>query len=333
MAWINAECEAIVRHCCSTPNGMSPVFDEGIISSDAIPAGAHLVALGRILDAAPPETEALPNCLRVVQESSVAVLRTILLERAGDPPLGDPRPTLIEAWYALMTALAKRSSRVSIHALADILTRSCCAGLCLILRNAIPVEDNTDIGDGMMMDGPQTLALLDFLTHFISLGSTVFSRVGEELGAKLRLSSDVGPGNSAVLGAAAIAASLLRAASGSLPPWTIEDIPKVVASLYGACGGQTSSFEPVLQQSLCLRLDRSAAPFGFLQPGELLAGVFLEKMPPQAKDEFLRSFLESCGRNDWRRVKALTKQACGGKKKAVAFKLKPSKTRWEFDRL
>ena len=75
--------------------------------------------------------------------------------------------------------------------------------------------------------------------------------------------------------------------------------------------------------------------FGGLISGQLLSGRYFESLTTQAKSVFVneaKQLAATGGVANWRRLKGLIKQACGGKKKDTDFNQKPSPTRWEFDR-
>jgi hypothetical protein len=87
---------------------------------------------------------------------------------------------------------------------------------------------------------------------------------------------------------------------------------------------------------MSLRLDPSVQQFGGVKPGKLLAGPFFENLPTQAVDRFVEEAIALCrsdNASSWRRFKVAVKQICGGKKKDTDFQLKPSYTRWDFDRI
>ena len=80
----------------------------------------------------------------------------------------------------------------------------------------------------------------------------------------------------------------------------------------------------------------AAASFGGLMPGKLLSGRYFESLRSEAKDKFVQEAMALAGTDDvasWRRLKVLIKAACGGKKKDSGFQLKPSLTKWDFDRV
>jgi hypothetical protein len=90
-----------------------------------------------------------------------------------------------------------------------------------------------------------------------------------------------------------------------------------------------------------LRFHKNAATcskgglFG-LNPGELLSGRYFEGMSTQAKVMFVNEAKQLAGTGggaNWRRLKGLIKQACGGKKKDTDFNQKPSPTCWDFVRI
>lgn len=118
---------------------------------------------------------------------------------------------------------------------------------------------------------------------------------------------------------------LFRSLSGALPPWAIEGIPGLFASLFAAFGRDGRTFCRVVTLSLDVRAPEG---FGGGGPGGKLAGPLLDAMSDRAREEFLAK-----RRRGVERLKTAVKKLCGGKKKASNFSLKPSCTRWDCDRL
>lgn len=180
------------------------------------------------------------------------------------------------------------------------------------------------------MDGPHALAMLDFQHIAYSQGRTVLDLVAPAVAS--RVSSELGEMDDPFLrGAAIIGASLLKATSGALPPWSVELMPAVFSGLFVACGKDLQMFGRILEKSMQVRF---AAPSN--AGSCLIAGKVIEGLSEQAKLAFVQQSLEAIGNDNeggWRRFKVLVKQACGGKKKAYGFSLKPSPTSWDCDRL
>ena len=116
--------------------------------------------------------------------------------------------------------------------------------------------------------------------------------------------------DTSLIGGALISATLLRGASGGLPPWTIEHIPGILRSMHEACGGM-DDFCIALQAGGDLRLK---AAFLDIAPGKKPAGFFFDHMKPKAREDFLQKVREICQKKDsnqWRLLKVLLKANCG----------------------
>jgi hypothetical protein len=81
---------------------------------------------------------------------------------------------------------------------------------------------------------------------------------------------------------------------------------------------------------------QASTPFGRVQPGDLFSGKMFAQFSEKAKITFIADVTKLCEKDDnasWRRMKAIVKQACGGKKKETDFGQKPALTRWDFTRI
>jgi len=185
-----------------------------------------------------------------------------------------------------------------------------------------------DVQRGMSSDGPQTLAISDFIAEAMLLGPSILAGSISALSAHIQLNC----GNEVpaeVLGAAAISASILRAISGATPPWVVEDTPVLFKSMYVALGSNPDLFIQTLGVSTKLE---TMTAVGGLRAGEKLSGRYLD-----ASDSHINSFLskasETVAKNDWKKMKVVLKSATGGKKKESGFNLKPHYCNWECERV
>jgi hypothetical protein len=193
---------------------------------------------------------------------------------------------------------------------------------------------------GMSLDGPQTLALTEFLESFFGLGPAMFQILANELLGRIPV--DLGTiqkwsNDQQVHGMSIVGAALFRGAQGALPPWAVESIPEVYSAFFFALDKDPERFGLVLRASMDLRLQTSVDRFGGVMSGQLLSGGSFETMAEAAKATFITQAVDLSRKDNkesWRRLKAVVKQACGGKKKEADFGQKPSPTKWaEYDRL
>lgn len=214
----------------------------------------------------------------------------------------------------------------------QLISDSCCGAVTLILYPLLQKDASKQVHNkkGMDMDGPQTLAVMEFFENIFLMESGALHIVTHQLQLRFQAKLDNQNSDASFLGIATLVAILFRAASGSLPPWTIEGFPSTFAALYKGCGRSTDVFVKVVGAAMKIKL--SSGPYA----GSVLAGRFFETMKEVNQHNFLRNAAEIASKDTddgWRRFKTLLKQAAGGKKKASGFSQKPSPSSWDCDRL
>jgi hypothetical protein len=368
-SFVQAECEAIQRQCAAGRCSTSSIFCDEIVSEDAVPAGVFVrvfsevfrtqfaAASTRITSAARTLNGGLgsPSVIEQIQFTNAinglyackdTVLTTVMLECQEPDSNGfvDPRPTLLEAWLLAMIDLMKLEGQVGLdHQITTLLTDTCVAVISLLFYPTLTrPEDRTD-DPGMSFDGPQSLALTSFFSHCFALpiGHAILEAACHSLSSRIPV--DFGPhaqsasADARVASIAIVGAAFFRAVQGGLPPWAVESIPEVYSAFYKALGQDATVFGRVLYLSMEIRFPSNATTrVGGLQPGKLLSGRHFESLGQQNKEKLIQDAVSLANTNDtasWRRLKVLIKAACGGKKKDAGFQLKPSPTRWDFDRL
>lgn len=361
MACVNAECNAIQRQCMNGPTSTSITFTEEIVSPESIPAGLMVKALADIVELSfssnvqhnyPPP---FLTCLRTLTMIKDSVLSTLLLT-CPDPQchsgaFTDPRPTVAEAWFQAMIALAayKSTNQLSTGtndpSEADVLLMDTfVAIISLLFYSSLGKTTNDRAKDhGMSLDGPHGLAIMSFFISYFRLQPRMLQWVGERLRATVPVnvtSIANTDEDSKFVGISIIGAALFRACQGALPPWAIESIPEVYSAIFeSGFGSDVEAFGRWMHLSMELRLYISKDEnivFCGLSSGQLLSGRYFETLSTQAKSVFVneaKQLAASGGGANWRRLKGLIKQACGGKKKDTDFNQKPSPTRWDFDRV
>lgn len=328
-----AECDAIVVQCQAGCSSNSSIFNDEVISTETLPAGAFLMILTERVE----QCKELPlSYLRTVAEISGPVLHALthVCPPPSSPSVVDARSTLCEAWFLLMCSVLDHtksgvgtSEQLSLR--NRVIAETLCATILLILYPEDPTKPSDTVG--MSMGGPQTLALMDFFENTFSIGPESLHEIARTLPSRFQIDM---PGTDPTLqGMAIVGAILFRAISGGLPPWAIERIPATYAALFNGCGKDVEVFGQVLRASMYIRLTAAVAS---VKPGSCIAGRFFEAMKENAQQEFLQKATEIAVTDTaeaWKRYKTLLKQASGGKKKASGFQLKPSPTSWDCDRL
>jgi hypothetical protein len=344
---IKSECDAIHRQCASGPESISNIFRNEIISPEAVPAGLFVRVLSDILHATIENRTDLSNaqnCVAALHGNRIHILSSILLV-CSDPSSNmfcDPRPALTEAWLIAIThliAATKTSSAVAVGIVAEIFCDTALAVFALLLYPTVGKRKDDRWADpGQSLDGPQSLALTDFLAAFFSLGPDMLQRVASNLAEQVPvvIAAERHSFDSLTKGAAIAGATLFRAVQGGLPPWAVESVPDVFSNFYLSFNRSPEGFGRIIRLSMTIRLDPTAPKFGGVEPGGLLSGPCFDALSTEDIDHFVEDAMNMCRDDDnssWRRFKVAVKRICGGKKKDTDFQLKPAYTRWDFDRM
>lgn len=334
-ALICAECNAVTSHNVSYPQPViSSIFHTSVISDEVIPSGAFLIVIRDTIDdvmtrastlSSDQIQKAMSDCISTLfgcLQSVFGALQSCF--SSVNISWEDPRSSIAEAWFLTMTCILKAHNKFQIVAneqMRDLLKHSFNLFIHLVMSKTIEKEyiTNNDSDGSMSVDGPQSLAILEFLEFALKtkdIGPTIFALIASNFQNDVNLDVEsVGSGvNAALVGGALISASLFRAASGGLPPWTIEYVPDIFSSLFEACGG-VQAFCRVIQGGTDLRVKQTSnSTFGVVCPGKKVAGYFFDQMKPKARDEFLQKTMEICQNDDggkWRTFKVLLKANCG----------------------
>lgn len=313
----------------------------------------------------------LSNCIETLYRCKGSVLSVVLLvfpAPVHDDDV-DPRCTLTEAWLAAMINLArvyklrKGSNNNDDARSEEIMLESFVAGVVLLLY---PTLNKTRCNDpGMSLDGPHSLALLNFFTIYLELGPTnttsssncgnmgLLERAAVQVATRMPAVTGIATTDvttatfdnhpisdaSTRVGLALIGAAFFRAVQGAMPPWAVEFVPPLYGALFVALGSDSSMFGLVLRDAMEIRLSivqQPPPPQQFIVgvvPGQLFSGRFFESMSTTAKESFLEQTVELAHTANWRKLKQTVKAVCGGKKKETSFQQKPAFTKWEFDRI
>jgi len=344
-ALIKAECEAAAAQCGQGPHSGSTLFIENIVGEEMIHSGAYIMLIGEYLKhlssskhmTVEDQVELCRRCVQTLRHSAPVVASILLHDSPEAINHVDPRPTLAEAWFLTMKTLAsvcRHNEQINSSLVADnvqiLFGESVSLAMLFIFMKDIGGKKRPapDMQRGMSPDGPQTLAISDFISESMLLGPSILTASFSAISAHIQLNY----GNTfpvEVLGAAVISASLLRAISGATPPWVVEDTPILFQSIYSSLGSNLDLFIHTLGVST---KHETLTDFGALRAGEKLCGRYLD-----ASDSHIISFLtkarECAAKNDWKKMKVVLKSATGGKKKESGFNLKPHYSSWECERV
>ena len=341
-----AECEAIHIQCQAGKDASSSLFVDELVSEENIPTGLFVKVIGEYIDRVHSnkgEASAVQNCIAALHKSKPYVLSTITLSCPDPSGFIDPRPVLTEAWFLSMNSVINvvQDSQIDqAHMARELIVETCAVAVTLLFCPSMgKTREERSRSPVMSLEGPQTLALHDYLCSCFRLGPQMLQDIARELQKRVPIDTEAANvicADADRQSAAIIGSALFRAAQGGLPPWAVESAPAVYASLYVAFGKDVHAFCQMLQLALELRLSRSVQSFGSFQSGQLLAGPLFEGIKDSAKTSFLQQAMENCRKDDqagWKRMKVLVKQISGGKKSNTDFTQKPSPTKFEFDRL
>mmetsp|Transcript_27547 Transcript_27547/g.59322 ORF Transcript_27547/g.59322 Transcript_27547/m.59322 type:complete len:1400 (+) Transcript_27547:106-4305(+) len=341
------ECETVMIQCSAGPTSPSKIFNEVIISEETIPPGIFIRVVVETLDKAfstqTPISE-MRNTLHVLYATRHAVLHTLISECSMPVQKGsfeDPRPVIAETWILCMNRISTAAADQGgidaqeaigvgvLSVIKQLLADTFVAVISLLLYSSLEKTQEKRANDpGMSLDGPQGLVMMDFFVAYFNLGNSMIQFAAKELIATVPV--DVGNDPDAA-GMAIIGAALFRGSQGGLPPWAVESTPTVYSSLFKALNNNVDNFGLMLQISMNVRLVENQR-FGSVRGGSLLSGKFFEKMNDKSKLSFIDQAKDHAKNNttaSWRRLKALIKQACGGKKKDTDFKQRPALTSWD----
>jgi hypothetical protein len=363
-ALISAECTSIVDHCAAVQRGEHPtIFVESIVGEEMLAAGAFLMVLAEALIHTPPEGvsangrpgeyyNAIVKSLCECCEVTLSCITTPFSPTDDMQHFVDPRCTIMEAWYLCMDELAKaslifRNAGLDTQTMDWMLSQSLALSVLLVRRKHITRKgpETADLSlQGLSLDGPQTLAMLNFMESALKLGPGILVNSMEPLRFAILVDESTITsvlGQEDEYGGALLCASFFRAMSGAVPPWAIECMPGLFASLFrGACQNDASKFLRMLRQSFTVRTMVSTEQQGGANAdgnsiSTHLAGPFVATITSGATVEFVANAQQAAEKNTmdgWKKFKTGVKKICGGKKKDT-FSLKPGFTSWDCDRL
>ena len=295
-ALLNAEICAALLQCNQGPLSGSNIFIDHVIGEEMLNAGAYLIvvreSLCRIASTFDPSLEnrmiGFQQCL-IILSNSVSSITQLLLSQSPEATLHtDPRPTIAEAWFQTIASLIsvcntdKFKHCDTSDSIEEIIGASLFICVALILTKDLgnKVSPPPEIQRGMSLDGPQTLAMMEFMSDAILLGPGILVSTSRIFASQFKFEQYAQDAN---LGGSIVAAGLLRAASGALPPWAVELTPIIFRSLFEAFGGDCDNFIRSLE--LSTKLESS---------GEVFAGRYFENVSSVHISSFLSKTREAC---------------------------------------
>ena len=338
--FVKIECSAIHVQCAAGPASASSIFTEELVEPESVPAGIWLKLLGDRLNTLVQSNEQSGKTfVSVLHAVRGDVISSFLLPCPEPEPhcFLDPRTSTMEAYLFTVVEVSRGgySTTEGIHIFNDTMVAIV---RLLLFKNLGKTHDERQKEAGLSLDGPQSLAISEFLSSTLKLGSPVL----EAMATATAYSISVYFGDSRqhedirLCGLGIICSVLFRAANGALPPWAVEKFPEIFKALFFALGKDRSSFERTLAAGLSVRLSPGQHGLHGVSAGGLLAGKVFESLSQHVIDQFIRDASEIARKDDansWRRMKVLVKQVCGGKKKESDFGQKPALTCWDFERI
>jgi len=341
-ALIKAECEAAAVQSNRGPQSGSNIFSDCVIGEEMLHAGAYIVLIRECLDRIGKEEgqmekhmEECRRCLSVLKEVSPLVMPLMLHHSPEATSHVDPRPTIAEAWFLTMTSLVSICKKHN-HIASSLVKDDMESFMGESLSVTVSLSFLKDLGSressspatqkGMSLDGPHTLAMNGFTSECMIAGPRILTKMGRSIVSIVQVNHIFDQSN---IGVIILAASLLRAVSGALPPWSVEDTPTLAQSMYLAMHSDPDAFIEIFSAATKVT---ASANFGAIKSGELLAGRYLD-VSNKHIESFLHQSKEVCIKGNWKKLKVILKATCGGKKKDSGFNLKPQFTSWECDRI
>eukprot|EP00934_Nitzschia_sp_Nitz4_P002126 Nitzschia sp. Nitz4//scaffold34_size148208//140021//144097//NITZ4_002999-RA/size148208-processed-gene-0.27-mRNA-1//1//CDS//3329548852//2126//frame0 len=344
--WTREECNAALAQCALGPRSSSSVFCDELISEEVVPAGIFIQVVLEVLSRGYGRgipLVAMPNCISILSECKHAVLQAVGSTCPNPFEKGsfcDPRPTIAEAWILVTSKLIE--GQESLHhnpelarTVHQLVVETCLTCVGVLFYPSLGKTQETRANDpGFTVDGPHMLVMMDFLPRYFCLGPSMIQSAALELINRIPVEMNSVRGHTTdpcAVGIAIIAAAIFRAAQGGLPPWAVESVPALFSSLYIAIDKSPDNFTTVVKTAMTIRLSEVSG-FGGVKPGELLSGRFFDSMGAKAKGTFIEQAVEIARADtqaSWKRLKALVKQACGGKKKDTDFGQRPGLTKYD----
>ena len=295
------------------------------MSEEVLPAGIFINSIREIivkLRSANLDQQlvhgAVSSCLTVLSSTKHSVFSALGTQTTTElSAWEDPRPTVFEAWLLAMSELINICFEVGCHDNQHLKQLgSETLALCIQILMSKRVEKEKVVPGQMeclSLDGPQTLAMVDFFERSIQVfGYTIFSETATLLHDQMQLEVlPSGTNDPSLIGGGIITASIYRAASGAVPPWAIEYVPSILKSLFHACG-ERDPFLAILFTGAEISL-KEGHSYGVIS-GSKLGGYYYDTLKPKAKEEFIKKAQEICACDDntkWRKLKALVKAVCG----------------------
>ena len=347
-ALINAECKAVVSYCTRNQDVCSSIFHELVVSEEVCAAGSFIITIRDGITAMRSRISSDGLEASAINVGIASFISSLLgCKDAVFSAIGshtnielseweDPRPTIFEAWLLSVNELIKVAFEGGCQeeaTLVQLVSETLVVSIQVLLHKRVDKEKSLPGGvEYVSMDGPHTLALVEFLELAFKCGPCILANTASLITSQIHLDSlPTGANNSSLIGGGIIVAAIYRCVSGAVPPWAVEYVPSVLKSLYSCCGNESQAFSAILLAGAELKLSYK---YGCVE--KTLAGHYYDTIKLKKKEDFATKAQEISASDDndkWRKLKVLVKSVCGGKKKASDFNLKPQFTTWECDRI
>lgn len=328
-ALIGRECAISQAACLAcAENPCSKLFRDDLISGEGIPAGVFIQNIFHFLSSQHLSSETL----HLLEQCMTEVHSLILLRAPKSATFCDPRETTAESWFEVANFVAADQTQVGAVKERFLTEVTAIVFHLLLMSSMAKTQEERSQSPVMSLDGPQTLAMISFLSTFLSQGKCVISPVLKAVTMQIHVRS-LNQLDTHQFPFVLLSALFLRGCSGALPPWAIEAMPELYSLFYNVTGSAPELFCFLLRSSMDMI---ATEQLGAVAPGYPIAGPLFRTMPERMKDSFIEEALTVLNRNDankWREIKAMVKRLCGGKKKETDYGQKPQYTKWEFDRV
>lgn len=318
---------AFIGHA-ETPCSM--IFQNELISAEGVPAGVFIQNIKHLVSSQHSTTSL--SILHLLARCSNDVRTVILFPAPKSTTFCDPRETIAESWFEVACAVSAdctQEDTVKERFLADMMTT---LFYLILMSSTAKTQDERSQNPVMSFDGPQTLAMISFLSAFLSQKGRIVSSVLKTVAMHLPVHSSIQL-DTEQFPFVLLLSLLFRGCSGALPPWAIEAMPELYSLVFDATGRNPEMFCFLLRASVDMK---TTEQLGDVALGKPIAGPLFHTMPEKIKDSFSAEacmVLHRNSANKWREIKAIVKRLCGGKKKETDYGQKPHYTKWDFDRV
>lgn len=266
-----AACEVIIALNIAESHAIeadAPIFVQGIICEESLPAGAFIQIVGiavdnlslRYRESQINAKELHINYQLIINtlEKSKCILESLVKEKIPNDSDNsvDTRVNISEAWFSTMNSLLRisfmdddtkaifKTCKTSRKLVSD----SVFAVIVMILNHDQGMKCDEKVF--VTMDYAHTLVIVEFLKLSVAYLPSIFEDVGsnvqQNVGVRLDSCSDGLIKCNWYVGAVVFTAVILLGSSGALPPWAIEYMPEIFQSMFLACASDGDRFLSII---------------------------------------------------------------------------------------